>query len=128
MFAISADGVDFKMWERQHPDFPYDSKAISHNFRSCGAKYIIALAVFESKCVFIEGPFRGGKHDLDMFRESGLMKKMKDNGKVCIADRGLRSKKSMNAGCLPTLITWIPRSLVTSKQELAYDKKHSIDD
>ena len=93
VFAISADGVDFKMWERQHPDFPYDSKAMSHKFRSCGAKYIIALSVFESKCVFIEGPFRGGKHDLDMFRESGLMKKMKDNGKVCIADRGFRSKK-----------------------------------
>ena len=31
---------------------------------------------------------------MDMFRESGLMKKMKDNGKVCIADRGFQSKKA----------------------------------
>ena len=42
--------------------------------------------------MFIEGPFRGGKPDLDMFRESGLMDKLKQTGKVCIADRGFRSK------------------------------------
>ena len=92
VFGLSTDGVDFKMWERQHPDFPVDTKAMSHKFRSCGAKYIIALSCFRAKCVFIEGPFIGGKGDLDMFVESGLMKKMKDNGKVCVADRGFRSK------------------------------------
>lgn len=94
IFAISADGVDFKMWERKHPDLPVDTKAMSHKFKSCGAKYIIALSVFEPKCVFIEGPFRGAKHDLDIFRESGLMKKLQKNGKVCIADRGFISRKA----------------------------------
>jgi DDE superfamily endonuclease len=90
-FAISSDGVDFKLWERQHKLYPFDAKAMSHKFKKCAAKYIIALSVYEPKCVFIEGPFRGGKPDLDMFRESGLMQKMMDNGKVCIADRGFRS-------------------------------------
>ena len=42
-FAMSADGVDFNMWERQHPEFPVDAKAMSHKFRSCGAKCVIAL-------------------------------------------------------------------------------------
>jgi DDE superfamily endonuclease len=92
VFAISADGVDFKMWERQHPKYPIDTKAMSHKFKSCGAKYIIALSVFRPKCVFIGGPFRGGMGDLDMFRDSGLMDKMKAQGKICIADRGFRSK------------------------------------
>ena len=92
VFAYTSDGVDFKMWERQHPDYPIDTKAMSHKFRSCGAKYIIVLSVFRSKCVFIEGPFRGGKPDLDMFKESGLIKKMKKHGKICITDRGFRSK------------------------------------
>ena len=92
IFAITTDGVDFKLWERQDPDFPYDPKNMSHKFKSCGAKYIIALSTYRSKCVFIEGPYRGGKHDLDMFRESGLMQKMKESGKVVIADRGFRSK------------------------------------
>lgn len=92
IFAISADGVDFKLWERQHPEMPVDTKAMSHKFRSCGAKYIIALSVYKPKCVFIEGPFPGGKGDLEMFRESGLMKKLKASKKVCISDRGFRSK------------------------------------
>lgn len=92
VFAISTDGVDFPVWERQHPKYPVDTKAMSHKFRSCGAKYIIALSCFSSKCVFIGGPYRGGKGDLDMFIESGLMQKMKANGKLCIADRGFRSK------------------------------------
>ena len=92
IYAISADGVDFKLWERKHPKYPIDTKAMSHKFNSCGAKYLIALSVFQPKCLFIEGPFRGGMGDMDMFRDSGLMKKMKANGKVCIADRGFRSK------------------------------------
>ena len=98
-FAISSDGVDFKLWERQHELYPYDSKAMSHKFKSCAAKYIIALSVYEPKCVFIEGPFRGGKPDLEMFRESGLMQKLLDNGKVCIADRGFRSKIPSEQRC-----------------------------
>lgn len=92
VYAISADGVDFKLWERKHPDLPIDTKAMSHKFKSCGAKYIIALSVYRAKCVFIEGPFRGGHHDLDMFRDSGLMQKLKASGKVCITDRGFKSK------------------------------------
>jgi hypothetical protein len=92
VFAISTDGVDFKLWERQHPEYPIDTKAMSHKFKSCGAKYIIALSVFKPKCLFIEGPFRGGLSDMDMCKESGLMAKLKANGKVCIADRGFRSK------------------------------------
>jgi hypothetical protein len=92
VFCITADGVDFKLWERKHPEFPVDTKACSHKYKACAAKYIIALSTYRSKCVFIEGPFRGGLPDLDMFRQSGLMKKMHRNSKLCIADRGFRSK------------------------------------
>lgn len=93
IFGLSTDGVDFKLWERQHPTYPVDTKAMSHKFRACAAKYIIVLSVFRSKCLFIEGPFRGGKHDLTMFKESGLMRKLETSNKICIADRGFRSKR-----------------------------------
>jgi hypothetical protein len=92
ILAFSANGVDFKTWEKQHPDFNIDIKFCSHKFKSCAAKYIIVLSVYHSKCLFIEGPFRGGMHDLDMFRTSGLMKKLKESGKICITDRGFRSR------------------------------------
>lgn len=93
VFAISADGVDFLMWERKHAIFPIDRSACSHKFKHCAAKYIIALSVYRSKCVFIAGPFEGGKHDLDIMRESGLMAKLLQNGKVAILDRGYRSSQ-----------------------------------
>ena len=92
IFCISADGVDFKMWEKQHKKFPYDSKAMSHKFRKCGAKYIIAISVFRRQAVLIAGPFKGGVADLDMFTKSGLMARLKENGKVAIVDRGFRTK------------------------------------
>ena len=92
LFAISTDGVDFPMWEIQHEKYPYDRKSMSHKFKGCGAKYIIALSVFRSKCVFIAGPFKAGKPDIDCFRECGLMDKMKKNGKLVIGDRGFKSK------------------------------------
>ena len=92
MHAIAADGVDFKMWERQHAEFPVDTKAMSQKFKACGAKCIFALSAHHAKCVFIAGPFRGGQHDIDTFRESGLMQKMTDVNKVTIADRGFKSR------------------------------------
>jgi len=92
IIAISTDGVDFKLWEKQHDKYPIDTQAMSHKFKGCGAKYLIALSVYKAKCLLIAGPFLGGKPDLDIFRECGLMEKLKANGKVCIADRGFRSK------------------------------------
>jgi len=92
VFCISSDGVDFKMWEREHPLYPRDEKACSHKMKHCAAKYIIALSVFSEKCVLIDGPYRGGLPDLEMFRKSGLMAKMKASGKVCIVDRGFHTK------------------------------------
>jgi hypothetical protein len=92
ILAFSTDGVDFETWEKQHPDLPMDPKNMSHKFMGCAAKYLIVLSVFRSKCVLIAGPFRGGLHDVDMCRQSGFMARLQQNGKVCIADRGFRSK------------------------------------
>jgi len=97
--AVASDGVDFKLWERQHAKFPINSKAMSQKFKSCGAKHIVAMSVHGSKCVVIEGPFRGGKHDLDMFGESGLMQIPIEKNKICIADQGFQSKVAREREC-----------------------------
>jgi hypothetical protein len=91
IFTISVDGTDFNLWEVQHPNFPIDQKACSFKFKHCAAKYIIALSVFRSKCVFIAGPFKGGVGDLKMMRDSGLMEKLFAGDKIAIVDRGFRS-------------------------------------
>jgi hypothetical protein len=48
---ITVDGVDFKTWELKH------------------VEYVLVICVFESKLVLIDGPHRGGKHDMKIFRK-----------------------------------------------------------
>lgn len=74
-FIVSVDGTDFKIWEPKHPTFPIDKGYCSHKFNHAAVKYEIVLAVKHSKCVLINGPFRGGMHDLDMVRAVGAQGK-----------------------------------------------------
>jgi hypothetical protein len=91
MFAISIDGTDFRIWERKHPLLPRDNGQCSKKFNHGAAKYQVALSVFGAKCVHIAGPYRGGEHNLEVFRQSGLKEKLARNKEVAIVDRGYRT-------------------------------------
>ena len=69
--------------------FNKDQKMYSHKHHSCGYKYLVAMAVYHNKCVFIDGPFRGGLHDIDMFRNR--LKSMIPDGKFVVVDVGFNS-------------------------------------
>ena len=65
-------------------------------------KYEITLSLQRPKCVHIAGPFKGGVHDLEMFRQGGLKEKLIEMNKtiwgdrdikLCLADQGYHSKK-----------------------------------
>lgn len=99
IFAITADGVDFRMWEKKHPKYNLDPKQCSKKFNHGAVKYLIAIAVFRRKAVFIDGPYRGGLHDLEMFRQK-LKAKIQAARKKCITDRGFRSKLRDEQACL----------------------------
>ena len=93
IFVVSADGVDFRTWEKKHDKFNIDQKACSHKWKHCAAKYLVVLSTFRAQCVMVAGPYLGGVSDLEMFIDCGLMDKLKANNKVAIVDRGFRSKK-----------------------------------
>jgi hypothetical protein len=90
IFIISVDGTDFRMWERKHPTMNLNRKDCSKKFNHGAVKYEIGLDTFRAKCVWINGPFRGGKHDVTIFREDGLKAKMLSAapGKIANGDRG----------------------------------------
>lgn len=94
-FIVSVDGTDFKIWEPKHPTLPIDRRYCSHKFNHAAVKYEIVLSVKQSKCVLINGPFRGGIHDLDMLRAVGGLKEKLSGaiGKKAIADRGYKSSQ-----------------------------------
>eukprot|EP00980_Cylindrotheca_fusiformis_P008360 scaffold1760_cov71-Cylindrotheca_fusiformis.AAC.2 len=71
---LSVDGVDFRTWEKKHERYNIDAKDCSKKFNHAAAKYEIALHVYKSQVVWVSGPHRGAKPDLEIFRE-GLKKK-----------------------------------------------------
>ena len=91
VYALGVDGTDYRVWEVKHPLFNIDSKQMSKKFNHGALKYEVGLPVFEPRCVWINGPFRGGEHDITIFR-SALKAKIKP-WKKCIADSGYESSQ-----------------------------------
>ena len=91
--GFSVDGVDFGLWEIQHEEFPQDRQACSHKIKRCAAKYLIVLSTSEAKCLQIVGPEKGGVTDNTMMKNSGILEKLVEAGKVCSGDLGFRMKE-----------------------------------
>ena len=102
-FVITVDGTDCETWEGQHELFPVDKQLYSKKFNGAGLKYEVAVANFSNRIVWVNGPFRGGKHDMTIFREDGLKEKMLETGgKMVIADRGYRSSRPDEVNMMAT--------------------------
>jgi len=97
---LSVDGVDFRTWEQRHERYNMDRGDCSHKHNHGAAKYEIGIHLWKPQCVWISGPHRGGKHELEIFRE-GLKQKVKPWKKV-IADRGYKSEEEKLIFSLPS--------------------------
>ena len=85
VFVVSVDGVHCKINEpRKEPS----AKWYSHKHAQAGLVYELGVAVFESKIVWINGPFEASKSDITIFRK-GLVNAIPENAKA-IGDRGYR--------------------------------------
>lgn len=80
--SISVDGTDFKTREPH----PFNPKVKSHKYNGAALKYEVAISIYSGDIVWVGGPYRGGKHDLTIFRES--LMKMLDEGEMVEADSG----------------------------------------
>jgi hypothetical protein len=99
LFPYTIDGVDCLTREIKHPKFNIDKGACSHKFNKCAAKYELAISVHHARCCYINGPYKGGEHDLKMFRQGKMKKKMQDlskMGKKAIVDSGYRSSATVD--------------------------------
>jgi hypothetical protein len=70
----------------------------SHKFAHAAWKYEIAVAIYSDHIVWVNGPFKGGKHDLTMLREgredgSGSLLDKAVDGKWIVGDRGHKTSK-----------------------------------
>ena len=68
--------IDLTDNDRVTTGLPSGRAMMSEKFKHAAWKCEIALAVFEAKILWINGPFRGGKHDMTVFRKDGLKQRL----------------------------------------------------
>lgn len=100
-FLCSVDGTDCKIREISNEIFNIDKSYYSQKLNHCALKYEIAIDCFSPKIVWLNGPFRGGKHDKDIF--DGNLRQRIPLGKKVIADRGYASTQNIHCVALPNL-------------------------
>jgi hypothetical protein len=83
-FIMTLDGTDFRIWEPKHPTLPVDKGFCSHKFKKAGLRYEIGISLKQSRVVWVNGPYRGGASDLQIYNEK-LRQKIRP-GKLIIAD------------------------------------------
>lgn len=85
----TVDGTHVKTQEPNHPDLPKDPKAFSYKNKAAGLSYEIAVLLWESRIIWINGPFPASRHDATIFAmPGGLKDKLQGSGMKLIADRG----------------------------------------
>jgi hypothetical protein len=86
-FVGSIDGVDCHIWEPKHPTMNMDKSYSSHKFKAAAFKYEIILSITDSQILWISGPFKGGTHDMTVFRRGGFKAIMLSmQGKMLVGD------------------------------------------
>jgi DDE superfamily endonuclease len=91
-WVMSVDGTHLVTLEPgQSPDFPRDPSYFSFKHHTAGFNYEVGIHLFESKCIWLSGPHKAGEYnDAKIFREHGLMHRLRQKGKKAIADDGYR--------------------------------------
>lgn len=89
IWAMSVDGVHFRTEEPSHPELPKDPSYFTYKHHCAGFNYEIALSLRDTRCHWLNGPFKAGTYnDIKIFKECGLLAKLRQTGKKVIADSG----------------------------------------
>ena len=89
-WCISVDGTHFKIEEPRHPVWSQDRRYFSHKLAHAGLDYELGISLWESKLVWMNGPFPAGENDISIFVTHGLKDKLRAAGKRAIGDLGYR--------------------------------------
>ena len=91
IFIISVDGVHCPYHEEKHPTLSKDPKLFSHKLNGPGLAYELALDLFRSKLVWVNGPFKAGHSDRQIYKQA--LRSRIPQGKKVVADGGYASKR-----------------------------------
>ena len=89
-WIVTVDGTHCWINEPTHPDWSQDSEYYSHKFAKAGINYELGIAIASSRLVWMNGPFKAGANDAQIFRDHGLRDELTNIAKKGIGDRGYR--------------------------------------
>ena len=91
IWVMTVDGTHLVTLEPGDSDVPKDPAYFSFKHHSAGFNYEVGIDLFSSRCIWLSGPHKAGTYnDAKVFREMGLMAKLRQAGKKAIADEGYR--------------------------------------
>ena len=88
IWIMTVDGTYVWMYEPGHPEFSQDSEYYSHKFNKAGVNYELGISIASSKLIWMAGPFKAGKNDLNIFTLAGLKERLLQLKKKAIGDGG----------------------------------------
>ena len=116
IFCMSIDGVDFNIWEKPSERYNVDSSLCSFKSNHGAWRYLIALSVWESKCVYIYGPVKAGAvNDLALWRLDLKQRMSELVNKLAICDRGFQTSEPDEVHLLAPPSTADPEDLALFK-------------
>lgn len=104
IWILTVDGTHCWVHEPNHPEFSQDSEYYSHKYNKAGLCYELAMSLKESRLIWMNGPFKAGESDLQIFRNQGLRDKLRSMGKKGIADGGYHAEEDFDVLSCPNNI------------------------
>jgi hypothetical protein len=97
--------------------YPFDTHIFSEKLNGPGYKYEVAVCIATCDIVWINGPFKAGRHDVTIFTEDGLKDALCDDEGVEV-DRGYQGDdKLKNPNISQSRKDRIEKSTVCSRHE-----------
>ena len=87
-WIITVDGTHCWINEPTHPTWSQDKEFYSHKFHRAGVNYELGIALATSRLVWMNGPFKAGNSDNNIFQTQGLKQLLNNIEKKAIGDKG----------------------------------------
>ena len=86
IWVMTVDGTHVWIQEPKHETLSKDTEYFSHKFNKSGINYELGIAIASGKLIWLNGPFKAGRNDLNIFVEEGLEQRLLLLGKKAIGD------------------------------------------
>ena len=86
IWIMTVDGTHVWIEEPGHAIYSQDSRYFSHKFNKAGINYELGISIASGRLIWMNGPFKAGRNDLNIFIEEGLEQRLLLLGKKAIGD------------------------------------------